>query len=198
MDKTRLSWVSEGKKIVTIHIGEFFASSEPVVVNTILGSCVSACLYDPGAGIGGMNHILVPGKASFKDFNAAARFGINAMELLINAMMTLGADRSRIKAKVFGGAHVLPGLSEQSAVGQKNAEFVVNFLNNENIGIECKDLGGYKTRKIFFHTDSARVFLKRSHTIASHELARLEQEKLKIINRKMEETHEVTWFTVNK
>lgn len=182
------------KKIVTIHIGDFFASSEPLVISTFLGSCVAACLFDPDRGIGGMNHILVPGKASFRDFNAEARFGINAMELLINALMRLGAGRSRIKAKVFGGAQVIPTFSEKGAVGQKNAEFVLEFLKRENIDVVSQDLGGCTSRRIFFHTDSAQVFLKRGHTLSSKHLARLEQEKIKAIREKLSESGDITWF----
>jgi len=194
MDKLKMPWDVTSKKNVTIHIGEFFASSEPVVVSTFLGSCVAACLFDPENRIGGMNHILLPGKASFKDFNVEARFGINAMELLINAMMKLGANRYRIKGKVFGGAHVTPALSAEGAVGRKNADFILEFLERENIDVVSQDMGGHNSRRIYFHTDSAQVFLRRGHTLASRRIAKLEQEKLKRIRANLEEAGKITWF----
>lgn len=194
MERLKMPWNVSSKKNVTIHIGEYFASSEPVVVSTFLGSCVAACLYDPDNRIGGMNHFLVPGKASFKDFNAEARFGINAMELLINSMMKLGANRYRIKGKVFGGAHVIPALSEEGAVGRKNSDFIIEFMERENIDVVSRDLGGHNSRRIYFHTDSAQVFLRRGHTLASRRIAKLEQDKLKNIRVDMEESGKITWF----
>lgn len=150
-----------GKKKVHIHIGGFHASREPVVVETILGSCVAVCLYDPLERIGGMNHILLPGKADLKHFDSAARYGVNAMELLINAIMALGGSRARLVAKVFGGAHVLPAISMENGTGRKNAEFVVEFLQMQSINIISEDVGGHVARKVHFHTDSGDVFLKR-------------------------------------
>lgn len=194
MNKFKIPWDVTSKKNVTIHIGEYFASSEPVVISTFLGSCVAACLFDPDNRIGGMNHFLVPGKANFKDFNAEARFGINAMELLINAMMKLGANRYKIKGKVFGGAHVIPALAEEGSVGRKNSDFIIEFMERENIDVVSQDLGGHKSRRIYFHTDSAQVFLRRGHTLASKRIAKLEQDKLKHIRANMEESGKITWF----
>ena len=90
------------KPVVYMHIGQYFASKDPVIIQTVLGSCVSVCFFDPVTRIGGMNHILYSGEVrSSYDYNA--RYGINAMELLINEMVGLGAVRSRLIAKVFGG-----------------------------------------------------------------------------------------------
>ncbi len=182
------------KKTVSIHIGEFFASSEPVVVTTFLGSCVAACLFDPDRKIGGMNHFLVPGMASFKDFNAEARFGINAMELLINALMKLGATRERIKGKVFGGAQVIPALSRQGAVGWRNADFILEFMSQEKIKVVNQDLGGYASRRIYFHTDSAQVFLKRGQTLSTRQMVEQEKEHLKQIKAKLNDSGGITLF----
>lgn len=182
------------KNVVSIHIGEYFASRQPFVITTFLGSCVAACLYDWKNNIGGMNHILVPGKARMNEFNALARFSINAMELLINAMMSLGADRGKIYAKLFGGANVIPGLSEDNPIGLKNARFVADFLKNERIPIESKDLGGFKSRRIFFHTDTGAVYVKRSHSMKSSRLADLERRKLEDIAKQLEKPTDVTLF----
>jgi chemotaxis protein CheD len=155
---------------------------------------VAVCLFDLQNGVGGMNHILLPGKASFKDFNEEARFGINAMELLINAMMKLGGDRKNFMSKVFGGAYVVPALSEQDSVGKRNIEFVMEFLRRERIEVVKKDLGGYKSRKIFFHTDTGLVYLRRGQTLASRRIAELEQEKLKTMRLNLERLDGVVLF----
>ncbi len=193
MAKHELPWDSQ-KKIEVIHIGEYFASSEPLVISTFLGSCVAACLFDPEKKIGGMNHILVPGKASFREFNVEARYGINAMELLINALMKLGAGRACLKAKVFGGAQVIPSASDRESMGRKNSDFILEFLRRENIEVLRQDLGGLKSRRIYFHTDTAQVFLKRADTLSSRHLARMEREKLRIIREKLVQSGDITLF----
>ncbi len=193
MGRHDLPWDSR-KPMEVIHIGEFVASREPMVITTFLGSCVAVCLFDQEKKIGGMNHILVPGKASFRDFNVEARFGINAMELLINALMKLGADRARLKAKVFGGAQVIPSDSGRETIGRKNADFVLEFLERENIPLVCKDLEGLESRRIFFHTDTAQVFLKRGQTLASRRLVQMERKKLRVLQEKIDKPGEITWF----
>ena len=102
------------RKQISIHIGGYHASREPSVIHTVLGSCVAVCLFDPVNRVGGMNHILLPGKADMRHFDVSARYGINAMELLINKMMQLGGSRNRFLAKVFGGAHLFPAISKEN------------------------------------------------------------------------------------
>lgn len=121
-------------------------------ISTILGSCVATCLHDPVARVGGMNHFLLP--EANGSTAPAASFGINAMELLINAMIKQGADRRRLTAKVFGGARMIAGLSD---VGAKNAAFVLDFLKRE--GIECtgQSLGGTQARRIQFWPEDGRA-----------------------------------------
>jgi chemotaxis protein CheD len=149
------------KKSIGIHIGDLHASREPAIISTLLGSCVAVCLYDPKGRIGGMNHIFLPGTDDLQQFDSPARYGINAMELLINRMMAVGGERRRLVAKVFGGANILPVLSEEYAMGPKNVEFVLEFLRIESIRVISWDLGGYQARKVIFHTDTGVVFLKR-------------------------------------
>ena len=108
------------------------------------------CLFDPVQRIGGMNHILLPGKADMKHFDDVARYGVNAMELLINRMLSLGANRSRMVAKAFGGGHIIPAISEQNGIGQQNMAFTLDFLEREGIQIISQDLGGKDSRKVSF------------------------------------------------
>ena len=150
------------KKKITIHIGEYYASGRPVRIYTLLGSCVAVCLFDPKNRIGGMNHILVPGRADLKNFDDSARYGINALELLINEIMQLGGERHQIIAKVFGGAHIIQSISKENGMGQKIIYFVKDFLNNERIRIISHDLGGNDIRKVYFYTDTGNVYLKRT------------------------------------
>lgn len=144
---------------ITIHIGGVRASRDPLLIDTVLGSCIAACLYDPEAGIGGMNHFMLPEGVDPSNPNSA-RYGIYAMELLISELMKLGGRRSRFRAKVFGGGHVLRIRESASGVPQRNIEFVRRFLETEQIPIERQDVGGYQPRRILFQTDTGRAFLK--------------------------------------
>jgi len=144
--------------------GERYATNAATEMKTLLGSCVAACLYDPEAGVSGLNHFLLaaPRYARSLPFVAteAGRYGIHAMELLINDMMKLGAVRSRLKAKVFGGASVL-GVSHESrflCVNEVNQRFIKEYLATERIPIVSEDLGGRLGRVIHFHSDSYRVY----------------------------------------
>jgi chemotaxis protein CheD len=149
---------------VVLHPGERHASAKPVQITTLLGSCVAACLYDPTTGVAGMNHFLLANKRYSKDMpvsiTEAGRYGVNAMELLINEMLHLGAQKKAIRAKVFGGGAVLGSVSHENfmCVGNVNERFIREFLKNENIRIEAEDLGGEQGRVIRFRTDTFAVY----------------------------------------
>ncbi len=177
---------------VSIGIGEYFASSQDIVIHTVLGSCVAVCLHDTQNRIGGMNHILMPTNPDIKKYDASARYGIHAMELLINAIMRLGGNRKKLIAKTFGGANMLRSLPEEKAVGKRNIEFVVDFLRAERIKILGRDFGGYESRKIFFHIATGEVFLKRVPSMRS--LIDAEQKKLDRIKGRFEEPGDITLF----
>lgn len=183
------------KRKINIHIGGIHASKEPAIIHTLLGSCVAVCLYDAVQRIGGMNHILLPGRADLRHFDSVARYGINAMELLINRIMTLGGKRHRLVAKAFGGAHILPAISRENGVGGKNIEFVLDFMKIEKIAIVNQDLGGHDTRRIYFHTDSGEVLLKRIPCATQLKIDIQERRLLDRIRREAEEAGEITLFT---
>lgn len=145
----------------TIHIGDCLVASTPTVVYTLLGSCVAACLFDPKARIGGMNHILLPGRSDRDAVRDVARFGLDAMELLLEELRREGAERRRLVAKIFGGAHVMRIYDEKDSPGFRNGRFIVDFLVRERIPAVSSDLGGYEARKIYFRTDTGEVFVKR-------------------------------------
>ena len=140
-----------------IHIvqGEYRVSDDPdVVVSTLLGSCVAACIRDPVAGVGGMNHFLLPGEDGRSHNHEAERYGDDLMELLINGLMKQGAQRDRLEAKLFGGARMMGGLSD---IGKKNAEFAERYLQHESIRVVGKDLGGDRGRRLQFWPVSGRA-----------------------------------------
>ena len=137
---------------------EYVVSDQPVALVTLLGSCVAACLYDPVLRVGGMNHFMLPGG----DVNDAtsARYGANAMELLINDLLKRGASRQRMRAKVFGGGNVLSGF-HSDPIGTRNAAFVLEYLGAEKIPVLAQDLGDNQARKVGFFVQTGRTMVKR-------------------------------------
>lgn len=136
-----------------VHQSEYAITSDPdEVLTAILGSCVATCLFDPIAGIGGMNHILLPDE-SLRSSGATLE-GVNLMELLINNLMRRGAGRRRLQAKLFGGARVIGGLSD---IGARNMKFARDFLRTEDIPVVSESLGGALGRRIRFWPTTGRA-----------------------------------------
>lgn len=158
----------------TIHIGGVHSSKEPVMLDTVLGSCISACVFDPGTGIGGMNHFMLPEGADPEN-PTSTRYGVNAMELLISEIMKLGGNRKRFQAKVFGGGHVLRIRESLDGIPQQNINFVRKFLHDEHIPVMREDVGGYQARRVLFNTNTAQVFLKK---LGSNEAERTAEEEM--------------------
>jgi chemotaxis protein CheD len=160
--------------------GEFYATTEDEVIVTVLGSCVAACLLDPIALVGGMNHFMLPVKQGDRDPDVffAARYGAAAMEFLINDLLHLGAQRDRIVAKAFGGGHVMQGMSTD--IGGQNIDFVRRFLRNEGIPLWTEDMGGPFPRKVYFFPHTGQVLVKRmerthNNTVIDRELSYLKE-----------------------
>ncbi|MFL5540882.1 MAG: chemoreceptor glutamine deamidase CheD [Longimicrobiaceae bacterium] len=153
-------------------------------VTTVLGSCVSACFWDPVERIGGMNHFMLPGDNAHPDspWGASARFGVYAMEVLINQMVHLGADRRRLVAKVFGGARLLAGF-DRLDVGAKNSEFVLEFLRVEGIRVLAKDLLDVCPRKVHLFLESGKVQVKRLSLSPIETVQRREREYLSRLDK---------------
>jgi chemotaxis protein CheD len=163
---------------VKILPGQYHAARAGAIT-TVLGSCVSTCLWDPLERIGGMNHFMLPGDTASpgSPWAASARFGVYAMEVLINDMLHLGADRRRMVAKVFGGAQLLAGF-DRLDVGAKNSEFVLDFLRVEGIRVLAKDLLDVYPRKVHFFLDSGKVQVKRLSLAPSDNVQKREREYL--------------------
>jgi chemotaxis protein CheD len=142
--------------------GEYHATDRDVAIVTVLGSCVAACLRDRESGIGGMNHFMLPRGGDCGPASTSARYGVNAMELLINELIHMGARRSRLEAKVFGGGNMLEGCVALN-IGQANARFVAQFLRAESIPVVGSDLEGNGSRKVCFFPSTGRALVRSIH-----------------------------------
>lgn len=140
--------------------GEYYVTNADELIATTLGSCVSACIRDPEAGVGGMNHFMLPFKDGMSpvDASASSRYGNFAMEHMINDILKNGGRRERLEVKVFGGGNVLPSMT---AVGTKNADFVREYLRTEGFNITGEDLGGPYPRKVIYFPMSGKVLMQR-------------------------------------
>ncbi|MCF6302135.1 MAG: hypothetical protein L3J13_02855 [Devosiaceae bacterium] len=165
----------EREKVVTVHQGECEVfSDQRVTLSTVLGSCISACIRDTEAGVGGMNHFLLAEQSgAAKDrFGASARYGAFAMEQLINSVLSQGSGRKEnLVIKVFGGGNINTSLND---IGAANVEFVRRFLRGEGYKISSEDLGGNFARRVMFKPVSGRVFVKRLDSDAGKNVVREE------------------------
>jgi len=141
---------------------QYYVTAKNMVLTTVLGSCVSACVRDSTAGIGGMNHFMLPDGGSDADspISSSMRYGTYAMEILINEMLKAGARRENLEAKVFGGGAVLRGFSAIN-VGERNAKFVKDYLRTEGIRITAEDLNDIWPRKVNYFPRTGKVMVKK-------------------------------------
>ncbi len=164
------------REAVKLLPGEYYATARDMLLVTVLGSCVAACLRDPRTGIGGMNHFMLPEGGDPHDLmSVSARYGSYAMEVLINQLVKLGANRVRLEAKVFGGAAVLRGFTTVN-VGEANSEFVLDYLAQERIPVVAQDLRGEHPRKVYFFPASGRVLVKRLKGVHNDTILKRERE----------------------
>ena len=151
-------------QVAKILPGEFYVTSTDMAISTVLGSCISACIRDTKLKIGGMNHFMLPGNSDiFNPLSASARYGSYAMEMLINEILKRGGSREHLEAKIFGGGNVVESMTT-SKVGQRNAQFVIDYLGFESIPIVSRDLLDTCPRKVVFFPSSGKVLMKRMKT----------------------------------
>jgi chemotaxis protein CheD len=146
-----------GRKQVYLHAGNVVVASEPTAFVTILGSCVSVCLFDPDAGVGGLNHYLLPFHV---EREKSARFGSYAIPRLVEDVVAAGADPRRLKAKVFGGASVIGAFSHGRRLGDDNGRLALESCLAMGIPVIEQDLGGVKGRKLVFHSDDGAAWIR--------------------------------------
>ncbi|MGD0490527.1 MAG: chemoreceptor glutamine deamidase CheD [Steroidobacteraceae bacterium] len=155
--------------------GEYYVTRNVEAVSTVLGSCICACLRDVETGVGGMNHFMLPkdqstGSDSWNsgDGTPSTRYGVYAMESLINETLKLGARRERLEMKLFGGGQILPSMSD---IGPRNIEFARGFAALEKLDVVAEDVGGTTPRYVIYFPATGRVLLKRLRPIESSEIA---------------------------
>lgn len=167
---------SMGREAAKIQPGECYVTSLDMVLVTVLGSCVSACIRDPVARIGGLNHFMLPEATADESVaSQPMRYGVYAMEVLINDILRRGARRERLEAKVVGGGNVLRGFGANT-VGERNAAFVTRFLGAEGIRVLGQDLGGPHARKIYYFPATGRLMSKTLRSVQNDTLERRERE----------------------
>jgi chemotaxis protein CheD len=149
-----------GLHVVKVFSGDWYVSTHPgEMLVTILGSCVAACIRDPQAGVGGMNHFLLPGdEAMVTPHSDAARYGLFAMESLLNEIFKSGGRKERLEIKVFGGGNVI---NNSARIGSKNAAFIRQFLRQEGYKIASEDLEGDLPRRVHYFPDTGKVMLRK-------------------------------------
>lgn len=157
--------------------GEYYATSRDMLLVTVLGSCVAACIRDRTTGVGGMNHFMLPDSNQDADtmIGLPTRYGTYAMEVLINQIMKIGAKRSNLEAKIFGGGNVLRGFTIAN-VGQKNSTFVKEFLALERIPVVAEDLLDIYPRKVYFFPQSGRVLVKKLKSVHNNTIVDREKD----------------------
>lgn len=155
--------------------GEYYVTRGEEVLHTVLGSCVSACVRDLDTGVGGMNHFMLPeAKAGQSNWGLETRYGVAAMESLINEILKQGARKSRLEIKLFGGGEILN--MQTSNVGQRNAEFALNFMEVEGFEVVSQDMGGPHPRKVLFFPHEGRVMIRRLRSLQVEAVAAQERQ----------------------
>ena len=157
--------------------GEYYVTRRDMVLVTVLGSCVAACIRDKTNGIGGMNHFMLPKSMGEQSgwISASARYGAYAMEVMINQILKQGAKRENLEAKVFGGGAVLKNMSSLN-VGDDNAKFALDYLKKEKIPILAKDLLGDLPRKVYYFPKTGKVLVKKLQSLPNNTIIIREQE----------------------
>ncbi len=174
--------MKRGAVVAKILPGEFYISKADISIATTLGSCVSACIWDSKYNIGGMNHFMLPltdreahevnwGQRGMH--SDATRYGNFAMEYLINLILKNGGQKKNLRAKAFGGAKVLQNMSD---VGDRNINFVLGYLENENIPLLSSDLGSIYPRKVLFEPHTGRVLVRTINHLHNDTITRRESD----------------------
>ena len=141
-----------------LHAGQLYASAEPTEIVTVLGSCVAVCLYDVSRAVGGVNHFLLPGAGP----TPSPRYAKDAVEMLIAQLVAFGARRSRLEAKLFGGAAVLRmGADSGRDIGSRNIEAARAELAAGRIPVVSEDVGGDRGRKLVFSTADGTALVRQ-------------------------------------
>ena len=179
--------------------GEFYVSKTDEAISTVLGSCISACIWDVKMGIGGMNHFMLPVKGDSIGHNGwqhnnsyTCRYGLWAMEYLINEILKYGGNRQNLQVKLFGGGNVLRNMS--SDVGGKNITFAQEYIENEGLQVVGSDIGGPWPRKVLFYPETGKALVKKLQTTHNDTIQRRELQYRDSIEAPVQESSSVELF----
>lgn len=167
--------------------GEYYVTNHEELITTVLGSCVSACIRDRLFGIGGMNHFMLPIThegvvGSNQDIiSTATRYGNYAMEHLINTILSHGGHRKNLEVKIVGGGKIMSNMTD---VGEKNIEFVRDYLHMEGLNIVSEDMGDIYPRKVIYFPQTGAVRVKKLKSLHNDTVARREEEYMHNIEEK--------------
>ena len=168
-----------GEMAVKLLPSEYYVTTTDTVLTTVLGSCVAACIVDIDNGVAGMNHFMLPdeGDSTARDQTESMRYGAYAMDVLIRELIRSGARRDRLQAKVFGGAAVLANMTTLN-IGDRNADFVLRYLNAERISVAAQDLRGQHARRVCFMPASGKAVVRKLRASADVQLIQKEEGEL--------------------
>lgn len=175
---------SSGMLIAKLLPGDYYVTREDEVLDTVLGSCVSACIRNPKLKIGGMNHFMLPrpsgsGNDTWESLaGRATRYGTASMEQLINRILHVGGTRADLEVKIFGGGKVLSSLSD---VGNHNVTFVRDFLKQEGLKVSSEDVGDTCPRHVQYFPLTGRVRVR--HLTSRVDVANEETKYLKGLDK---------------
>jgi len=169
----RQFWMPARKMVaVKVVAGDFYVSGQDEVICTVLGSCVSTCIRDPKVGIGGINHFLLP-DANCDILSASNRYGVFAMEQLINAIIKYGGSRENLEIKIVGGGNMMSGPND---VGQRNIDFVKQFFETEGLTVTAQDLGGNQARRVQYIAKTGQLMVNKLKHSSNEQTMALELE----------------------
>lgn len=144
---------------IYLKIGDIAISNGPAILETVLGSCVSICLWDETMKLAGMNHYMLPDL--MEEMERPERFGPSSINKLLREITAAGSDSGRLKAKIFGGGNVVRELSSGFEIGKKNVEIAREMLADQNIPVISEYTGNEFGLKVVFHSETGRVFVKK-------------------------------------
>ncbi|WP_199610639.1 chemoreceptor glutamine deamidase CheD [Flocculibacter collagenilyticus] len=177
--------------------GEIYVTKHAEVLTTVLGSCISACIWDSVMGVGGMNHFMLPLKEmvsdhdTWQDADYLHRYGNWAMEFLINEVLKNGGSKKNLKVKIFGGGKIMSSLTD---VGEGNIQFAMEYLQNENLPLIAHDVGGPWPRKVMFFPDSGRAKIRKLQELNNDTIQRRESQYLNNITVQQTQTADIELF----
>lgn len=163
-------WQSYAIKVAQ---GEYCVSHENIVMTTILGSCISACIYDPENGYGGMNHFMLPRMNVVDQSSQPLNYGVFSMAKLINTLLERGCLKENLRLKIVGGGRVLSCFTD---IGKLNIDFIKEYLNDESLHRVSSDMGGDFARKLAFFPSTGRLFVSRFAPLESDQIVANEGE----------------------